>query len=323
MQDVIYNVTIFGLELKIKPVAFTIPIGGGWQIYWYGILIALGFLLALVYGIKNAHRFNINVDRMLDVVLVTTPVAILCARLYYILFDGEKIGGFSEFFGFGDSSGFSGLAIYGGVIGAAVCGFVMCKVRKVKFADILDLAALGFLIGQGIGRWGNFVNQEAFGGLTGSSWWGMQSENTLYDVGEGLVHPCFLYESVWCIAGFFVLHYISKKRKFSGQIALLYGVWYGFGRAIIETLRTDSLMIGKIRVSCLLSVFLCLACAAAVYFLSRRVAVGAHDSEYGEQFTAQTEGENAVSEGTDNAQTEEVADIKEEPQGDIQEEQDV
>ena len=91
MQDVIYNVTIFGLELKIKPVAFTIPIGGGWQIYWYGILIALGFLLALVYGIKNAHRFNINVDRMLDVVLVTTPVAILCARLYYILFDGEKI----------------------------------------------------------------------------------------------------------------------------------------------------------------------------------------------------------------------------------------
>ncbi len=329
MQEVIYNVTIFGLELKIKPVAFTIPIGDGWQIYWYGILIALGFLLALIYGIKNASRFNINVDRMLDVVLVTTPVAILCARLYYILFDGEKIGGFSEFFGFGDSSGFSGLAIYGGVIGAALCGFVMAKVRKVKFTDILDLAALGFLIGQGIGRWGNFVNQEAFGALTGSSWWGMQSENTIYDVGEGMVHPCFLYESIWCIAGFFVLHHISKKRKFSGQIALLYGVWYGFGRAIIETLRTDSLLIGKIRVSCLLSVFLCLACAAAVYFLSRRVAVGAHDGEYGEQFAAQTESDNApeaetTEEDITDDEKDAVEDISDaEEENDAQEEEDV
>lgn len=307
MQEVIYNVTIFGLEFKIKPVAFTVPIGGGWQIYWYGILIAIGFLLALIYGIKNAPRFNINVDRMLDVILVTTPVSILSARLYYVIFDGEKIGGISEFFGFGNSSGFAGLAIYGGVIGAVICGLVMCRLRKVKFTDMLDLASLGFLIGQGIGRWGNFVNQEAFGKLTGSSWWGMQSENTIYDIGqEGLVHPCFLYESVWCIAGFFVLHHIGKKRKFSGQIALLYGVWYGFGRAIIETLRTDSLMIGKIRVSCLLSVLLCLACATALRFLTRRAAASADDDEYGDQFAAQTEDENSAENASEQDVTADV-----------------
>ena len=201
-----YNVTLFGIHLKIHPIAFTLPIGkNGWDIYWYGIIIASGFLLAVLYAAKNAKRFNINFDRLLDVVIVTTPVAILCARTYYVLFDGEKISGISDFFGFGNNSGFSGLAIYGGVIGAAVCGTVMCKIKNIKILDALDLAAVGFLIGQGIGRWGNFMNQEAYGSFTGSSFWGMQSERTILEMGEGLVHPCFLYESIWCIAGFFLL----------------------------------------------------------------------------------------------------------------------
>lgn len=284
-----YQGTIFGIDFTLNPVAFTIPIGeNGWDVYWYGIIIALGFLLALIYGVKNAARFGLDNDRMLDVVLVTTPVAILCARLYYVLFDGEKLDGIGDFFGFGSSSGFAGIAIYGGVIGAALCGMFMCWLRKVKFTDMLDLAALGFLIGQGVGRWGNFVNQEAYGAFTGSSWWGMESSRTIAEMGEGLVHPCFLYESVWCIAGFVVLHILSKKRKFSGEIALMYGVWYGFGRSIIELLRTDSLMIGKIRVSCLLSVLLCLACAAAVVYFRRRVKESANDDQYGEQFSEQT-----------------------------------
>ncbi|MBR6902896.1 MAG: prolipoprotein diacylglyceryl transferase, partial [Clostridia bacterium] len=168
-----YNVTLFGIHLKIHPIAFTLPIGkNGWDIYWYGIIIASGFLLAVLYAAKNAKRFNINFDRLLDVVIVTTPVAILCARTYYVLFDGEKISGISDFFGFGNNSGFSGIAIYGGVIGAAVCGTVMCKIKKIKIFDALDLAAVGFLIGQGIGRWGNFMNQEAYGSFTGSSFWG-------------------------------------------------------------------------------------------------------------------------------------------------------
>ena len=266
------DVVIFGLNLKLNPIAFTIEIAAfKWDIYWYGIIIAFGFLLALIYGYKNAARFGINLDRMLDVILVTVPVAILCARAYYIIFDDEKLTSFKDFFGFGNSSGFAGLAIYGGVIGAFLTGGLMCWLRKVKILDMFDLAALGFLIGQGVGRWGNFINQEAFGGLTGSSWWGMESENTNAIVGEGLVHPCFLYESVWCIVGFFVLHKLSKKRLFSGQIALMYCTWYGFGRGFIELLRTDSLMWGQFRVSALLSYLLCIASIVAFFVIKKKV----------------------------------------------------
>ena len=278
------DVTIFGIELTLKPIAFTISLGSfHWDVYWYGIIIALGFLLALIYGYTNAKRFNINVDRMLDVILVAVPVAILSARTYYVLFDGEKLESFGDFFGFGNSSGFAGLAIYGGVIGAFVSGALMCKLRKIKILDMFDLAALGFLIGQGIGRWGNFVNQEAFGTLTGSDWWGMESVRTQAVVGDGLVHPCFLYESIWCIAGFIILHILSKNRKFSGQIILMYCAWYGFGRGFIELLRTDSLMIGNIRVSSLLSFTLCIAATAALIVLSKR-AKASNDTEYSELF---------------------------------------
>ena len=276
-----YEVVIFGIKLTISPVAFSIPLGSRhWDIYWYGIIIATGFLLALIYGIKNASRFNLNTDRMLDVVLVATPVAILSARAYYVIFDGEKLNGIGDFFGFGNSSGFSGLAIYGGVIGAFVSGAVMCKIRKVNILDMFDIAAVGFLIGQGVGRWGNFVNQEAYGSFTGSTWWGMESTKTIAEMGKGLVHPCFLYESVWCIAGFFVLNYFSKKRRFSGQISLMYCVWYGFGRAIIELLRTDSLMIGNIRVSCLLSLCICIAGAVLLTVNIRRTAENAKTGDY-------------------------------------------
>ncbi len=265
-----YDVTIFGLSFKLNPVAFTIPIGGGWDVYWYGIIIATGFLLALLYAMKSAKRFDIDVDRMLDVVLVTTPIAVLCARIYYVLFDGEKLEGIGDFFGFGDSSGFSGIAIYGGVIGAFACGAIMCKLRRIKILDMFDLTAIGFLIGQGIGRWGNFVNQEAYGTFTGSSWWGMQSNRTISEMGgEGLVHPCFLYESLWCLLGVLLLHLISKKRQYSGQITLCYGVWYGLERGFIELLRTDSLMIGSIKVSSLLSFLLCFACAGALVYIYR------------------------------------------------------
>ncbi len=285
-----YNVTIFGIHLKLSPIAFTIPIGKGhWDIYWYGIIIATGFLLALIYGLKNAGRYNLNPDRMLDVILVATPIAILSARAYYVIFDGERLNGIGDFFGFGTSSGFAGLAIYGGVIGAFVSGAVMCKIRKIKILDMFDVAAAGFLIGQGIGRWGNFVNQEAYGAFTGSSWWGMQSEKTISEMGEGLVHPCFLYESIWCIAGFFILNHFSKKRRFSGEISLMYCVWYGFGRGFIELLRTDSLMIGKLKVSCLLSFAVCIAGVAALAVLRRRFAESSADAAYDGVFGENTE----------------------------------
>ena len=285
-----YNVTIFGLNLKINPVAFTLPFGeNGWTVYWYGIIIALGFVLALVYGYLNAPKKGINVDRMLDVVLVATPCAILGARTYYVLFDGVKVKNISEFFGF-SGSGISGLAIYGGVIGAVVSGLIMCKIRKVNMFDILDLASVAFLIGQGIGRWGNFFNQEAFGGPTGSTWWGMTSENVVYDFrlqglpADALAHPCFLYESIWCLVGAFVLHTLGKKRRFSGETALMYCVWYGFGRAIIETMRTDSLMIGNAKVSFLLSLLICLGALAAIFVINSKMKVKKAEVTYGAMF---------------------------------------
>ena len=285
-----YSVTIFGIHLKLSPIAFSIPIGKGhWDIYWYGIIIAVGFLLALIYGLKNAGRYNLNPDRMLDVILVATPIAILSARAYYVIFDGEKLNGIGDFFGFGTSSGFAGLAIYGGVIGAFVSGAVMCKIRKVNILDMFDVAAAGFLIGQGIGRWGNFVNQEAYGAFTGSSFWGMQSEKTISEMGEGRVHPCFLYESIWCIAGFFILNHFSKKRRFSGEISLMYCVWYGFGRGFIELLRTDSLMIGNLKVSCLLSFAVCIAGLATLLVLRRRFAENSVSAEYNAVFSENTE----------------------------------
>lgn len=271
------NVTIFGIDLYLNPIAFTIPIGSGWSVYWYGIIIALGFMLALIYGYKNAERLGVNTDRMLDVALVTTPLAILCARAYYLIFDDVKGNFFRDFFNF-SGRGFSGLAIYGGVIGAAVFGIIMCKIRKVNIRSMLDLASLGFLIGQGIGRWGNFVNQEAFGGPTGSSFWGMTSENVVSDfITKGydptaLAHPCFLYESIWCISGFFILHKLSKKRTFNGETALMYCVWYGFGRAFIELLRTDSLMIGRLKVSALLSVLICILAASVIIYKRSKMA---------------------------------------------------
>ena len=289
-----YNVTIFGIHLKLSPIAFSIPIGSGhWDIYWYGIIIATGFLLALIYGLKNAPRYGLNSDRMLDVILVATPVAILSARTYYVIFDGEKLNGIGDFFGFGSSSGFAGLAIYGGVIGAFASGAVMCKIRKVKILDMFDVAAAGLLIGQGIGRWGNFINQEAYGAFTGSSFWGMQSEKTVSEMGEGLVHPCFLYESIWCIAGFFILNHFSKKRRFSGEISLMYCVWYGFGRGFIELLRTDSLMIGNLKVSCLLSFLISIAAFSALAVLRNRYKENSGSADYEEVFTDNGESDTA------------------------------
>lgn len=266
-----YDVTIFGIDITLNPVAFTLPIGDGWKVYWYGILIATGVLGAFIYAFFNYKRFNLDMDRALDVVLVTIPVAILCARAYYVIFDGEKLESFGEFFGFGDGQGFSGLGIYGGVIGAFITGFLMCKLRKVKFTDMFDIASLGFLIGQGIGRWGNFVNQEAYGAFTGSSWWGMESDVTIRQMGFGLVHPCFLYESIWCLTGFVVIHFLSKKRKFSGEVFLMYLAWYGFGRAIIEPMRTDSLMIGPFKVSFLVAVLLCVSSLTLIYIIRKKL----------------------------------------------------
>ena len=258
-----YTIKLFGITFNVNPVAFTIP-GINWDVYWYGILIAFGFLCALISGYINSKKLNIDFDKVVTAIYVVLPTAVLSARLYYIIFDPNST--IKDFFNF-SNHGFSGLAIYGGVIGAAISAVIMCLILKMNIPNIADITAIGFLIGQGIGRWGNFCNQEAYGAATGSDWFGMTGGKIIAETGStALVHPCFLYESLWCILGFVLLMLYVNKRKFKGEIALLYCVWYGFERAIVEGLRTDSLYLGKIRASQLLSIILVVAALAILIY---------------------------------------------------------
>ncbi len=297
------TIQIFGLTFNIDPVAFKI---GGWSVYWYGIIIAEGVFLALLYGMKRADRFGMNEGHFFNSFIVVLPCSILGARAYYIIFDSNQ--GFSDFFNF-KGHGFAGLAIYGGVIAAAITVFIMQRIYKFSFLSALDIASVGFLIGQGIGRWGNFVNQEAYGTFTGSDWFGMTGGEIAREMhSTALVHPCFLYESIWCIAGFFLLNHFSKKRLFKGQIALMYGVWYGFERAIVETLRTDSLMLGDIRVSSLLSALLCVSCFVALIVIIKKKKEAKQALAYESQFGDAAAAEIKVNE--DETEPENEAEIK-------------
>ena len=246
-----------GIEFPVDNVAFRLF---GKEFYWYAVIIATGFLLAFIYAVFFAKRFDIDVDPMIDVVLVCVILGIIGARLYYVIFQWKEYkDNFWSVFEIWNG----GLAIYGGVIAAFVGGWFVTKKCKVNTLALFDLAAIGFLIGQGVGRWGNFVNQEAFGTPTNLPW-GMASVNT----GGLTVHPCFLYESIWCIIGFVLLHFMSAKfYKFKGQIFLSYLVWYGLGRSWIEALRTDSLWLvpNVIRVSQLLSILLVLGAGALLW----------------------------------------------------------
>ncbi len=273
MESTVHHIILFGLEFDLNRVAFTLPFGDGWPIYWYGILIAIGFLLALLYALRRARPLGVDPDRMIDVVLVAAPVGILGARAFYILFSDSLT--FRDFFQIHEG----GLAIYGGIIASVLAGAVMCRLRKVNLPAMLDLASLGFLIGQCVGRWGNFFNQEAYGRFTGSSWGGMGSDKIMAEMdplhGAGgeilLVHPCFLYESLWCLLGFILLHILSKHRKFKGEIFLAYASFYGLGRMIIEGLRTDSLYLGSIRISQFIAGAAFVAGGAALlYFLHKK-----------------------------------------------------
>ncbi|MCQ2513480.1 MAG: prolipoprotein diacylglyceryl transferase [Ruminococcus sp.] len=223
----------FGWEFDISPVAFSI---GQREVYWYGIIIASGLLLCVLYASFSAKRFNVDRDKLINCTLVGIVTAIIGARLYYCFFQWDYYGKNPIEILHIDNGG---LAIYGGIIGALLGGLTVAKIQKMKIMPVLDIAMNSFLLGQGIGRWGNFTNQEAFGTATDLPW-RMVSEGT-----DGIaVHPCFLYESLWCLLGFAVLYFYGKyKQKYAGQIFYLYLVWYGFERMIVEGLRTDSLMI--------------------------------------------------------------------------------
>ena len=233
----------------------------GFDIRFYGIVIAVGLLLAVMYGLKRSKQFGLKEDDILDGVLGIVPFAIICARLYYCIFswDNYKSNPISILYIWK-----GGLAIYGGVIGAVigVVVFALIKRKKVRLTAVLDLVAIAFLIGQSIGRWGNFFNREAFGAET-DSFLRMGLFNSITQSFE-YYHPTFLYESLWNLVGFVALHFLSKIRRYDGQIALGYVFWYGLGRTFIEGLRMDSLMWGPIRVSQLLAAVSCVAAAAVL-----------------------------------------------------------
>jgi len=237
-----------GISLNISPVAFSI---GSKPIYWYALIILSGFLLGLFFVYKTCEKRGVKKDNVWDIALFGLIFGIIGARIYYVLFALDEFDSIADMFKVWNG----GLAIYGGIIGALLGGLTVAKIQKMEIMPVLDIAMVGFLIGQGIGRWGNFMNQEAYGSPTDLPW-RMMSEGT-DNIG---VHPCFFYESMWCLLGFVLLHFYGKyKQKYSGQIFFMYLVWYGFERTVVEGLRTDSLYLpfqvfgADIRVSQVLS----------------------------------------------------------------------
>lgn len=267
-----------GLEFAISRVAFTVF---GMEVYWYGLIIATGLLAGFLIAYAKAKKFGIDSDRMTDVILVTTVLAVLCARIYYVVFYPGDYDTLGKILNLRDG----GLAIYGAVLGAFFFGWLMCRLRRVPVLAMFDLTAIGFLAGQAIGRWGNFTNQEAFGTNTTLPW-GMYSARTeayLRGVAGELaaqgvvveptapVHPTFLYESLWCLLGLVLLLRYSNHRRYDGELALLYVAWYGAERCVVEGLRTDSLMWGSLRVSQVLAGVSCVA-ALVAWAIGRRRA---------------------------------------------------
>lgn len=269
-RDSVISFPMLG-NLSLDPPSYFTVFGR--PIYFYGVLIALGFALAILYCSKHAPDFGIESDDFVDLMLWLTPLSIVGARLYFVVFrwadyaaDPKQIFAIRE----------GGLAIYGAILAGVPVIAAVCRHKKIPFAAMLDLAVFGVLIGQILGRWGNFMNREAFGaeteifcrmGLTDPA------GNTIY------VHPTFLYESLWNLIGLLFLIWFSRsgRRKYDGQCAEIYFFWYGLGRAWIEGLRTDSLYLGSsgIRVSQLVSLVLAAGMGLRLLLQSRR----AHDPE--------------------------------------------
>ena len=249
-------------EFNINPVAFEIPIFGGIQVRWYGILITTGIILAFLYCAYRAKQEQIEFDHLLDIAIYTVIFAVIGARTGYVLFSLKSYTPYFETDGFWYmikkmiSINEGGLQIYGAIIAGAITIFIICKIKKISTLKMLDAVAPAVMIGQIIGRWGNFCNGEAHGRVVpeGSPLYfirmGLSTHNIKEFAGKmAYVHPTFFYESLWNLIGFVLIHFLYKKKKFDGQVVLMYLTWYGFGRMFIESLRTDQLKAGVFPVS--------------------------------------------------------------------------
>ena len=316
-----------GIEaFEMNPIAFTIPIFGGLDVHWYGLIIAVGMLLAFLYVGLSCRREQVKLDDILDIGLFAVVFGIIGARLYYVLTSDHAYNSFKEVIAIWNG----GLAIYGGIIAGALTIYVCCRHKKISFLKVFDLAAPAVILAQAIGRWGNFVNGEAYGtALTESS--------PLYFLRMGLLpnidsrfmmhyyHPTFLYESVWNLLGFALLALMARKKKFDGQICYMYMAWYGLGRMVIEGLRVDSLYVGVFRISQVVA-FISFVIGSVLFVVTllntrrEEQAKMAYEAAYpklsrmnAEQDAAADEGQTNDEDGSDAAEeTEDGEDLSEE-----------
>lgn len=253
-----------GLNLKFTIDRVAINIGEV-EIYWYAIMIVFAFTIAILFLKRDDKKYGITFEQILELAVIMIPIAIICARLYYVIFEFEDYKqNILEIMNFRNG----GLAIYGGIIGAVITIIIYCKVKKMNVLDVLDYIVPYLALGQGIGRWGNFINVEAYGIQTDNIFRMGIIENGKYIE----VHPTFLYESICNIIIFGILYCIRNKRKYKGELTYIYLTLYSFVRAIIEGIRTDSLMIGTFRVSQILSIILCMVfCSVLVRKEIKRV----------------------------------------------------
>lgn len=302
-------------EFQIDPVA--IRIGDSFEIRWYGIIIVTGIILAFLYACYRAKHEGISFDNMIDITLFTVLFAVIGARAYYVLTTLDQYDSFLDMIAIWNG----GLAIYGGIIAGAITIFVVCKIKKLSVVKVLDLAAPAVMIGQILGRWGNFFNGEAYGGVIyeGSPLYFLRmgiSPHNIEDIkGMAYVHPTFFYESMWNLVGFTLIHFLYKKKKFDGQIVLMYLTWYGFGRMLIEGLRTDSLYVGVFRISQVVG-FLCFVggSVALIFNLARSYRKKKDGEEYAPSYKKMSKpgaifesAESTVSENTETVADESSA----------------
>ena len=291
----------------------TVPTETFFGIKIYAVMIMVGFLLAAIYAMARAKEFNSDGDIIADLLIVVLPVAIIGARAYYVL---HKWDYYSQHTDEIIKVWNGGIAIYGAIIASALVIVIFSKIKKIDMLSLLDLGAISLLIGQSIGRWGNFFNAEAYGTTTDLPW-GMVIRKSIQTTGAA-VHPTFLYESIWNAIGFVILHNYSKKRKFKGEMTLLYIAWYGLGRAFIEGLRVDSLMIGNtnIRVSQMLAIVTCvLSVIALLYFYKTKkgtpALVSANETEVADETSTDMENaQNTVNEAAEDAETSEALTVE-------------
>ena len=281
-----------GLEFTLNRVAITVL---GRPIYWYGVIIVSGLILAVYLCSRWGKRFGISEDNILDMMFFAVPAALVAIRAYYVIFNLQMYQRPDGSLDWGAILRYSdgGLAIYGAIISSAIVLFLFCRNRRLSFLAYADLGVHGLFIGQLVGRWGNFMNVEAFGGTTALPWRMCGPSIAAYMADHGYVdeagyqailsgtlgvHPTFFYESAWNLAGLIMVYAIGKRRKFDGECFLFYFFWYGLGRTWIEGLRTDSLYLfgwelfgAPIRVSQLFALVTCVAAGGALVYMLLRV----------------------------------------------------